>query len=170
MFHRRENMSTSTSNEIHDSTNGYKIPSPARVHTSSSQSIWPSGTPRRTQTSLPPSCSNGTPRHRHSFLLPVPPSPPPYLRAFFLLLPPPGLPSDLALAGLALRVTGPVAPVAAAVLAGAGGGTALAGLTTNRLDFFSFFWPHECIAWMSRLPTEPDATRKIHLGMRETKL
>ena len=73
------------------------------------------------------------------------------------------------MAGLALRVTGPVAVVAADALAAVGGGTALAGLTTNRLDFFSFFWPHECIAWMSKLPTEPDATRKIHLGTRETK-
>jgi hypothetical protein len=91
---------------------------------------------------------------------------PTYLLALFLFLAPLGLPSDLVLAE--------PGPALAAVVAGAlaldGGGTALAGLTANRLDFRSFFLPHECIAWMIRLPTEPEMTRKAHLGMRETTL
>lgn len=130
---------------------------PPRVHTSSSQSIWPSGTPR----------------HRYSFHLPVPCSPPTYLRAFFLLLPPLGLPSDLVLAGLALAVVALGSVATGALAAGtlaAGGGTAFADLKATRLGVFSFFWPRECIAWMSRLPIEPDATRKTHLGTREMKL
>jgi hypothetical protein len=131
---------------------------PLRVHTPSSQSIWPSGTPR----------------HSNFFHRLVPLSAVSYLRAFFLLLPPLGLPSDLVLAGLGLAdvITGVSAAgvLAAGALAAGGGGRALAGLTTGRLGFFSFFWPHECIAWMSKLPIEPDATRKSHLGMRETTL
>jgi hypothetical protein len=116
---------------------------PLRVHTPSSQSIWPSGTPR----------------HSNSFHRLVPLSAVSYLRAFFLFLPPLGLPSDLVLAGLGLAdvVTG---VLAAGALAAGGGGTALAGLTTGRLGFFSFFWPRECIARMSKLPIEPDAGKR----------
>lgn len=78
------------------------------------------------------------------------------------------------MAGLALAdvVAGVLAAgmLAAGALAAGGGGTALAGLTTNRLDVFAFFWPRECIAWMSKLPIEPDATSKSHFGTRETTL
>jgi len=128
-------------------------------------------------------------RRRKSFL---PPLFQDCLLALFLFLPPLGLPSGLVppgLPGLAraageltagvltagvlaagVLAAGALAVVGEGALAVVGTGPAFAGLTTNRLDFCSFFLPHECIAWMIRLPMEPETRRKVHLGIRETML